>query len=222
MSSKRYDGCLICTDMDGTLLTTDKRLTPENAPQLPQIITFAKEHNLPIQVAEYMFPPVRKDPAMAGENFRLDPETAAWYTAYTQYLLLGKERFLEKGCGIAHIPDPEEDCSRLGDGIRCRAGRCSFWITWQGDLMPCGMFPKDEAPNVFTEDFGCAWEAVKEKTAKIHLPSACGICEAKDTCRACAAMVMAESGNFRKVPQYRCRMTRAYPQQWQRIKEEIL
>ena len=29
--NKRYDGCLICTDMDGTLLTTDKVLTRENA-----------------------------------------------------------------------------------------------------------------------------------------------------------------------------------------------
>lgn len=31
MKSKRYDGCLICTDMDGTLLTTDKVLSRENA-----------------------------------------------------------------------------------------------------------------------------------------------------------------------------------------------
>lgn len=31
MKSKRYEGCLICTDMDGTLLTTDKRLSEENA-----------------------------------------------------------------------------------------------------------------------------------------------------------------------------------------------
>lgn len=29
--NKRYDGCLICTDMDGTLLTTDKVLSRENA-----------------------------------------------------------------------------------------------------------------------------------------------------------------------------------------------
>ncbi len=29
--NKRYEGCLICTDMDGTLLTTDKVLSRENA-----------------------------------------------------------------------------------------------------------------------------------------------------------------------------------------------
>ena len=197
-------------------------LTPHNAPQLPQMIAFAKEQALPIQVAEYMFPPVRKDPKLVGGNFRLDPETAAWYTAYTRYLLMGKERFLEKGCDVACITDPEDDCSQLGDGIRCRAGRCSFWITWQGEMTPCGMFPVKDAPNVFTGDFSDAWTAVKAQAAGIRLPAPCSSCAAKDACRACAAMALAESGNFEKVPQYRCRMTRAYPGQWQRLKEEIL
>ena len=197
-------------------------LTPYNAAQLPQMVTFAKERNLPIQVAQYMFPSVRKDPAMAGENFRLQPEEAAWYTAYTQYLLLGKERFLEKGCDAVCISDPEEDCAQPGDGIRCRAGRCSFWITWQGDMTPCGMLPGAENPNVFTEKFTDAWETVKKRAAQIRLPAACSSCSAKDECRACAAMVWAESGSFEKVPQYRCRMTRTYPGQWQRLKEEIL
>ena len=197
-------------------------LTPYNAEQLPQMVDFAKKRNLPIQVAEYMFPPVRKDPANVGRNDRLDPETAAWYTAYTQYLLLGKERFLERGCQAVCIPDPDEDCAGLGDGIRCRAGRCSFWITWQGDMLPCGMLPAAHAPNVFTCDFTDAWEQVKEQTAQIRLPAACSSCAAKDDCRACAAMVWTESGNFEKVPQYRCRMTQAYPGQWQRVKEDIL
>lgn len=31
MKSKKYAGCLICSDMDGTLLTTDKKLSRENA-----------------------------------------------------------------------------------------------------------------------------------------------------------------------------------------------
>lgn len=197
-------------------------LTPHNAPQLPQMIAFAKERGLQIQVAEYMFPPIRKNPSLVGDNFRLDPETAAWYSAYTQLLLLGKELFLEKGCDITSIPDPEEDCSQLGDGIRCRAGRCSFWITWQGDMTPCGMFPKEESPNVFTEDFSISWGKTKKKAAQIRLPAACSTCSAKNTCRACAAMVLAESGSFEKLPLYRCQMTRAYPHQWQRIKEEIL
>lgn len=196
-------------------------LTPDNAAFLPQMIAFAKENELQIQVAEYMFPPVRKNAARTGENFRLTPEEAAWYSAYSQYLLMGKERFLQKGCQIAPISDPEEACAETGDGVRCRAGRCSFWITWQGDMTPCGMFPAGNSPNVFTGDFTEAWTAVKEQVAKIRLPAACAACAAKDSCRACAAIVLSESGDFEKVPQYRCRMMQAYPAQWERVKEEI-
>lgn len=204
----------------GIPLKLNFTLTPLNAPQLPQLIDFAKERQLPVQVAEYMFPPVRKDASLAGENFRLSPEEAAWYGAYNRYLQLGKERFLQEGCDQP-MPDPDADCNDLGDGSRCRAGRCSFWITWQGYMSPCGMFPGEDRPNVFTQPFDRAWQAIKEEIAAIRLPAACSGCAARKECRACAAMVVAESGCFDKIPQYRCAMTAAYPGQWQRLKECI-
>ena len=109
----------------------------------------------------------------------------------------------------------------MGEGVRCRAGKCSFWVTWQGQLMPCGMFPAGTA-NVFDTPFLPAWEQVKAETTKITLPAQCAACSAKDTCRACAAMVVTESGCFDKVPRYRCRMMQAYRAQWNRVKEEML
>ena len=196
-------------------------LTPQNAPYLKEMIAFAQKRNLQIQVAGYMFPPVRKPEHTTDESVRLSPEEAAWYTAYSEYLLVGKERFLEKGCQMATICDPEEDIGRQGDVMRCRAGRCSFWITWQGQMTPCGMFPPEGSPNVFTEDFNTTWAAVKARVAQIHLPAPCADCSAKSICRACGAMVVAESGSFDKVPRYRCRMMQVYPQMWERVKEEI-
>lgn len=196
-------------------------LTPYNAPFLQEMVAFAKENALQIQVAGYMFPPVRKNARSVGENFRLTHEQAAWYTAYSQYLLMGKEQFLARGCQISDLSDPDEPCTDTGDIMRCRAGRCSFWITWQGYMTPCGMFPTEEKRNVFTEDFVAAWKSVKAQVEKVRLPALCADCSAKSVCRACAAMVLAESGSFEKVPQYRCQMVRAYPAQWQRVKEEI-
>ena len=117
--------------------------------------------------------------------------------------------------------DPEESCADTGDVMRCRAGRCSFWVTWKGDLTPCGMFPEQDSPNVFTETFQSAWETVKAWVATIRLPAACADCSAKTTCRACGAMVLSESGSFDKVPRHRCRMIQAYPTQWERVKEEL-
>lgn len=195
-------------------------LTPHNAADLPRMVDFAKENDLVLQVATYMFPPVRKDGTMVGKNDRFSPLEAAYYMAYAEYLTLGADRFLA-GEGQIVVPDQlQESCE--GDGVRCRAGKCSFWITWQGNMTPCGMFPTEGSPNVFTGAFRDAWEQVKEATAQIRLPAKCAGCSAKDSCRACAAMVITESGSFQKVPQYRCDMIGAYQAQYNRVKEEML
>ena len=195
-------------------------LTPHNAGELAGIVEYAKQRELYVQIATYMFPPVRKDPAGFGNNQRFTPEEGAYYTAYADYLMRGKERFLEAG-GMLPPSPPEEECAGVGDGILCRAGRCSFWVTWRGDMMPCGMFPVEPGANVFRQPFGEAWEIVKKRAADIRLPATGGKCEARNTCRACAAMVYTESGNFSEIPRYRCDMTKAYPAQWQRVKEEM-
>lgn len=196
-------------------------LTPYNAKDLEAMVEFANQNELAIQVVSYMFPPIRKDEQMTGKNDRFSPEDAAYYMAYAEYLTVGKERFLARE-GLCPLPsDPEESCSDIGDGIRCRAGKCSFWVTWQGNMTPCGMFPCTDSPNVFQLPFGEAWDRVKSYAAEIRLPARCAGCEAKDTCRACAAMVITESGSFDQVPQYRCDMMHAYQNQWYRVKEEV-
>lgn len=197
-------------------------LTPYNAKDLPKMVDFAKQNNLILQVATYMFPPVRRDSSMTGKNQRFSPEDAAYYMAYADYLTLGKERFLAQGAELPVPTNSEDPCGNKGEGIRCRAGKCSFWITWQGNIIPCGMFPSDGSPNVFQMPFQSAWEKTKEATDEIRLPAQCADCSAKESCRACGAMVITESGCFHKVPQYRCEMIHAYKAQWNRIKEEML
>lgn len=196
-------------------------VTPHNAADLPRIVEFAEQNHLILQVATYIFPPIRKDATQVGCNNRFSPEEAAYYMAYADYLTLGKERFLADN-GVYPSADMDEPCADLGDGVRCRAGKCSFWITWQGDITPCGMFPAENCPNVFRTPFSVAWEQVKAYVSTIRLPAPCASCRAKDTCRACAAMVITESGCFDQVPQYRCDMMHAYPAQRDRVKEEML
>ena len=196
-------------------------ITPQNARDLEKIVAYTKENNLLFQPTAYMFPPVRKDPSMVGQNDRFTPEQAAYYTAYAEYLQYGKEQFFLRPDNAALPPEPEEHCLEVGEGIRCRAGKCSFWITWEGKLLPCGMFPTEGAPNVFQTDFSAAWEQLKTQTAAIRLPNRCARCQLKESCRSCAAMVVTESGCFEKAPQYRCDMMAAYAGQRRRIKEEM-
>jgi len=190
-------------------------LTPDNAESLPAMADYAKSQDLVLQAATYMFPPVRK----GGSGYRLSPEEAARYTALSEYLTLGKERFLAQKDKLV-LPSEEDTCAELGNGMECRAGRCSFWVTWEGKLSPCGMLPA-KGESAFDTDFLPLWEALRKETAQVRLPAKCAGCSLKKTCHACAAMVYGESGCFDKVPEYRCRMTNAYPQAYLALLKEV-
>ena len=202
-------------------------VTPYNCGDLEGIFDYADRNDLRIQATSYMFPPVRRDEHMIGQNDRFSPEEAAYQAAKIQALLNGRERFLRDMAEHApmQIPgDVGEDCPELpdqGDGIQCRAGKCSFWVTWQGQLMPCGMFPTKDAPNVFDRGFLPCWEQVRRTVREIRLPRACAACPVKDECRACAAMVYTETGSFDRVPKYRCQMEQAFLPACRRLEREL-
>ena len=202
-------------------------VTPYNCADLAGIFAYADEHNLRIQATSYMFPPVRRDESMIGQNDRFTPAQAAYQSARIDSLFYGEELFLkhmEENAPMCITGEVGEDCPDLpaeGEGVRCRAGKCSFWVTWEGKMMPCGMFPSSSAPNVFTGGFAQTWEQVKALIPAIRLPKACAGCELKDSCRSCAAMVYTETGTFDKVPKYRCDMAREYPLACRQLEKEI-
>ena len=200
-------------------------LTPHNASDVKQIFAFAQREGLIVQATSYMFPPLRRDESMVGFNDRFSPEDAAYHAANIARLMNGDKQFLERmKYGFPPVPSDSEECMDIGAGeeIRCRAGKCSFWVTWTGAFLPCGMMPVDGASNVFAEGFETAWGHARQYVQSIRLPAKCATCEARDTCKACAAMVYTESGDFCTAPQYRCAMTKAYPDACRRASEEIL
>ena len=200
-------------------------LTPHNAADAEEIFAFAKQEGLIVQATSYMFPPLRRDERMVGQNDRFTPEEASYYAANLVRLMNGEDAYLERmKQGLPPVPAQTEECPDTGEGeaIRCRAGKSSFWVTWRGEFMPCGMMPLEDAPNVFATGFDTAWEAAKAFARGIRLPAKCAKCEARDSCKACAAMVYTETGNFHTVPEYRCAMTKAYPAACKQVEQEIL
>ena len=201
-------------------------LTPHNAADMEKIYAFAKEEQLLVQATSYMFPPLRRNENMVGENERFTPEETAYYSAKILLLQNGEEWFLSKveNGELPPLPTTDEECPEIdleGEGIRCRAGKCSFWISWQGKFMACGIMPEIDAPNIFEVGFEKAWEDTKKRVSLIRLPGKCKICNARDNCRSCAAMVYTETGNFHTVPEYRCEMSRVYPDICKQLAEEI-
>lgn len=200
-------------------------LTPYNKDDLHGIFEFGRQEGLQVQATSYMFPPIRREENGIGENSgRFTAAEAAYYAARILCERAGEDAFLEMMRNNVQAPipsQPDDDCGGEGDGIRCRAGKCSFWVTWDGKMLPCGMLPSSMGQDVFRIGFSEAWETVKARSAEIRLPSACAGCEAKDQCKACAAMVYTESGDFRKVPRYRCSMTKEYDSACRRVEAEV-
>ena len=94
--------------------------------------------------------------------------------------------------------------------MNCVAAKSSFWVTWKGEMTPCGMM---NAPVVhpFENGFLKEWKKLGQLTDVICLPDACGSCEMRDACMICGALSMAEGhGDSIIKPEYLCQMTEAY------------
>ena len=108
------------------------------------------------------------------------------------------------------VPAASEECQEVTpDGtVRCRAGRATFWVTWHGEMRPCGMM---ERPGVSVRNrkFSEVWKKLTELTGQIRLSGVCSRCDSQKICHVCAAMALAETGEFEKTPGYLCRMVNA-------------
>ena len=100
----------------GVPIKLNASITPQNVQDLESMISYAKECQIPIQAATYMFPPIRRNAAMVGQNERLSPEEAALARVKTDFLTgdgdwfwRQAERFgrFQKGEGCRSLPLPD-------------------------------------------------------------------------------------------------------------------
>ena len=183
-------------------------LTPENVGDLEKIINYANEKKLIVEVATYMFPPLRRDTSMVGRNERFTPKEAAFYNLKRYRLQYGEEmyyRYLEKVvAGMALPPVMDESCIDPLDGkVRCRAAKSAFWITWDGWLTPCGMVDQPKI-DVTLEPFKDSWKKLIDMGENIKLTGVCKSCDNFQVCHFCAAVALAETGSFSGIPKYLC------------------
>lgn len=184
-------------------------LTPFNVCDLEEMVAYAKEQELILDTTTYMFPPLRRDDSLVGQNERFTPEQSAYYRMKAYQLQYGEDeykQFLRDIQGKSVFPPGlDSACVDPADGkIRCRAGKASFWATWDGWLTPCGMMTEpgvELAGRTFTE----AWKELIGRCDKIRLSGVCGRCPDMKYCHSCAAMAQTETGTLSGIPSYLCR-----------------
>lgn len=188
-------------------------VTPQTLKDAPKVYSFAKEQGIPIQAATYMFPPVRACEHSECTIERLTPKQAAqarwdWdYCRFSQEELKKEAKAMLNGNSIV---DSDNECQEFPtERIRCRAGSTTFWMTYDGQMRPCGMM---QVPSVNARELGfeCAWEQIRQKREEIMIPAKCTACKWKNICEFCPAVCFAENGDYEKTPDYICEKMKEY------------
>ncbi len=197
----------------GVPIKFNTSITPYNVADLDGLFAYAKSVDVPLQVATYMFPPVRRDESLVGQNDRLSPEDAALARVHADYLQADKHWFLGQAERFRHfVPVTPEMFSQQSAAapqrMRCRAGVCSFWIDWQGNIGNCGMYTSVKH-SLRDRTLADAWKQLVEETDAVRYSPACTNCPNFRLCHTCIAMVYNECGDRNGRPEYLCRMNAA-------------
>ena len=192
----------------GVEVSLNLSITPYNCQDLERIYKDATELDVNVKASSYMYPPVRINGEQFGCGNRFTPCQAAWWGMEWDKRRFTEEEMHQRAeniCALKMVEEP--DCPIEADeGVRCRAGSTSFWMTWDGKMMPCGMMTR---PVVYPLEtgFAKAWETIRQETAKIRMPAKCGVCPKRSMCSVCAAVCLTETGDFGGVPTYLCEQT---------------
>ena len=189
----------------GVDVTLNLSITPYNKNDIAQIYRDSEELDVAVKGSSYMYPSVRVNGSQYGCGSRLSCTESAKYAVAWDMLRFSEETFALRAENMAQMKMPgQEGCpTESGEGVRCRAGTSSFWITWDGRMIPCGMMTTPVAKPLEI-GFNAAWEQIRLATAAIRTPTKCVSCDYSKICGACAAVYYTETGSFDTVPEYVC------------------
>lgn len=181
-------------------------LTPYNVSDMAMINDISKELNLHVKATSYMYPPVRVDGKIGSNQARFSAEKAGKVMANWDFIRETDEQFKFRKEKMCWSEAPYE--LKEPEGVSCRAGRSSFWLTWDGNMLPCGMM-STLSVNTLELGFLKAWEEIRQMTQEIRLPAECAGCANRANCGICAAISKSETGEFGIKPEYVCAFTKA-------------
>lgn len=184
-------------------------LTPYNYMQLDDMRKFAEKMGIPIEIGYYMMPPNRKLEKGQYDRHRLSPTLAAKAAFDIKMHSLTPEERKETAKEILEKMHSSKLEEKPKCGFWCRAGNCSFWINWQGKMVPCGML-NEPCYSIEEHGFENAWDIMSKDVRKISLSSKCYYCDKRSICMHCAATENAETGGFGCSPAYLCKLSEVY------------
>ena len=180
-------------------------VTPYNYDDVHIIQDVANQLNVPLQFANYMFPPLKLRNKKVEQIDRLSPrkaaevfiETLLYKKSNEEALEIIKERLMryEK---LAKNPLPYHE-----SGFTCYATKNNFWVNWKGEMTACGMLNKP-MKNILKSNFLEAWNSIGQEGDRLKIREECNNCIKRSICQFCTASVFAETGEYNEKPTYLC------------------
>lgn len=209
----------------GIKVVLNLSLTPYNEADKEKILEIAEELKLNIRSTPYIYPPVRRQEAVTGENpARFTSAEAARVKTEYDLLRFGKEEFLKRAERLKNgsLLDTDTCCdpSAEGESMKCRAGKSTCWLNYKGKMSVCGMFGND-GYDTLSDGFLNCWQRVMAERNAIRTPAGCVDCRYRKMCPACASMYKSETGSFDKIPEYICEFSKALLENILKTAEEL-
>jgi radical SAM protein with 4Fe4S-binding SPASM domain len=179
---------------------TNVRMTVirENMKDVVQAREYIKGKMGRLDISTLMAKPVRGAESNA-EDVRLSPKE-----------IMEVDLFDDGSDAVDNQGDMQTDLekSRMSQEVMfCAGGKCSYWVAWDGRMLPCSLMDHPYALP-FDTGLAAAWEKIKEDTRAIAGPAACGTCAFRSYCSICPGRLQAETGSFEKLSPYICEMAK--------------
>lgn len=193
----------------GIPVVINASMIPENACDLERIVEIGKELNLNTRVSTYMFPPIRREREEADSRFSPDEAADMYMRRIKCQLKPGAFRALLRNSleSTGSRDASEDNWGTDVEYMRCRAGRSSFWINWEGNMTACAMIDFPMVVKPFEESFLDCWIRLTNTVRTVPVLEGCSGCDKKELCRPCVAMICSETGTTDQKAPYMCQMT---------------
>lgn len=191
----------------GIPLAINVSMIPENAMDLESIVETGRSLGTHTRVATYMFPPMRRD--QEPEDSRFTPEESAVMYMRKLRCTLAHEDYCQhlRKYQSASSSWTSDDWGGHEEFMRCRAGRSTFWVNWEGVMTACGMIPFPLREYPFQRPFRECWMEITERVRNTPVLKGCASCENRELCNPCVAMIYGETGTVDQKSEYMCRLT---------------
>lgn len=190
----------------GINVAINTTFTKLNSKDMSEIVTFAKGMDIPVSMAAYLFPPVCG--GCEAENVFLEPEELGRLSALFDRMTLPESTVQSRIEMLRDLPKNLKVWAEDSRASKCTAGRGSFWITWDGRMLPCGML--SDGVSVLDRGISKAWLATKENIKRYLLPQECLNCQYRAICPSCVAVATDQGGKVGVLKQQLCTQTKAY------------